>query len=497
MYTLKQWLNSQPQPFLEGLAELWGIEIPAASHRKSVDILVGAMPGREQVACALSGCSQAARDALAELMGSGGMANRSAFVFRYGKIRPMGPGALMREKPWRSPMNVTEELWFRGFIIEGTKVVEGETAEVFLVPHELRPWLPMGEPVGFFMSEAEPPDKNLASPWTLSADMTLMLAFIYLRRMRLRWDGRWHTSNRREMASMLGVADADDASGRFGFLWILAQEQGLVVVDPVGMVLLHRDKLLKWLDLAVAKSQKVLWQAWLGSKRWNDLCQVPGLDCTGGSWENDPVGTRRRFLGVLVRWTRPGAWYSIGRLVEAFGEHEPDFQRPNGDYRSWSLRSRATGELLTGREHWQDVEGMLIHFFLVGPMSWLGAVEVVKQGDDRVFRWTERGDAMVSGEEPLDYPSGKVKLDSKGGLLVPWVSPNRTVFRVARIAEWASRSGDGLRFQVTIDSLTHARARGVSLDMAVSFLRDASGCDVAKDWLISVANGGEASENMH
>ncbi len=488
MYTLKQWLDTRPQPFLEGLAELWGIEIPTASHKKSVEILARAMPGREAVSCVLSGCSQAAREALAEIMGKGGMVTRGEFSYEHGRIRPMGPGALMREKPWRAPANVAEELWYRGLIMESTEMISGETAQVFVIPHELRPWIPVSETFSvLFLPEEKPPTQVSPSPWTSWVDMTLLLAFVYLRRLRLRWDGRWHGRDRCDMASILGIGveDADEREGRFGFFWTLAQEMGLLAVEPGGVVMLHRQRSMRWLEKTAAQANEALWKAWVGSARWNDLCRTPELECRGRGWKNDPVSTRRRFLASLIRWTQPGRWYSLARLVGAFERQEPDFQRPSGDYRSWSVRSRTTGEFLAGREHWNDVEGALIRFFVTGPMRWLGAVDTAGGDGEVLFRWTVRGDAMASGDRVPEYPREPAILE-ENTLLLPWTASPRTVFRAARIADFASRDERGVRFRLTSDSLTRAYAQGITPSVAADFVRKTTGRPFDRETLISL-----------
>ena len=73
-------------------------------------------------------------------------------------------------------------------------------------------------------------------------------------------------------------------------------------------------------------------------------------------------------------------WVSINDLIEIIKEFEPDFQRLNGDYDSWYIRNDA-GDFLTGFESWDAVEGSLIEFYLVGPMHWLGLVDI---GEDVV-----------------------------------------------------------------------------------------------------------------
>jgi len=406
----------------------------------------------------------------------------------------MGPGALMREKPWRTPANVTEELWYRGFIMESTEIISGEPAQVFVIPHELRPWIPVAAvPHIPSLPEANPPPGFVPSPWTLGADMTLLLAFVYLRRLRLRWDERWHARDRCDLAPVLGIEvvdQADEREGKFGFLWALAQEMGLLVVEPGSVVLLHREKILRWLDLKTEQAHELLWNTWVESKRWNDLCMIPEIECSGTGWENDPPGTRRRFLSSLLRWTSPSRWYSLSHLVEVFARNDPDFQRPNGDYRSWGVRSRTTGKLLLGRGHWYEVEGALIRFFVTGPMSWLGAMDVTESDGDVLFRWTDRGDALVSGEAVPAYPREPLRLEGTE-VLVAWSAPPRTVFRAARIAEFVSRDDRGMRFRITAESLTRAYARGVSFDAAVSFLSEATGRPVDREKLISMLNGAQ------
>ena len=62
------------------------------------------------------------------------------------------------------------------------------------------------------------------------------------------------------------------------------------------------------------------------------------------------------------------------------------------------ISAMTRGEYLSGFESWDAVEGSLIEFYIVGPMHWLGLVDV---GDD-VLRLTAYGRAFLKLGEWLE-----------------------------------------------------------------------------------------------
>ncbi len=75
-----------------------------------------------------------------------------------------------------------------------------------------------------------------------------------------------------------------------------------------------------------------------------------------GKWENDPLRARQTVLGFLSSIPAE-TWWSMGSFMAAIKQRNPDFQRPAGDYNSWFIRDKGSGEFLRGFEHWDEVDG--------------------------------------------------------------------------------------------------------------------------------------------
>ena len=127
---------------------------------------------------------------------------------------------------------------------------------------------------------------------------------------------------------------------------------------------------------------------WISSRRFNELHLLPGV-VSEGEWKNDPQLTRKLILSFLSRI--PGGsqaigvagrpWWSLQAFVTAVRLHQPDFQRQAGEYETWFLKSKKSGEALTGFEHWDQVEGALLRFMIGGPLHWLGILDLALPGE--------------------------------------------------------------------------------------------------------------------
>ena len=132
----------------------------------------------------------------------------------------------------------------------------------------------------------------------------------------------------------------------------------------------------------------VLQHAWRSDPTWDELRHIPSLKTEETGWQNDPVLARHAILRYLSQCL-PDAWLSMGSFVEAIKTVDPDFARPDGDYRSWYIRDASTGEYLMDFACWDQVEGALVRHMLTGPLFWLGV--------------TDLGDAGGSGSEPASF----------------------------------------------------------------------------------------------
>ncbi|MBI4769154.1 MAG: helicase-associated domain-containing protein, partial [Chloroflexi bacterium] len=222
-----------------------------------------------------------------------------------------------------------------------------------------------------------------------------------------------------------------------------------------------------FLEAARDEQLAALFKTWLVAIGWNDLHHVPGL-AVEGNWHNAPAAARAAVLPILRR-VPAGEWWSLDSFVAAIKEHQPDYQRPAGDYDSWYLRNALTGEYLRGFEHWERVDGALIRYWLTGPLHWLGVTDLAAGGE--AFCLTTQGQALLADKPPpINEPPGRLRVYPDGRLTVDRAVSRYVRFQAARFSEWLPTGGEGYLYRLTPASLTGARAQGVHVRHVLAFL---------------------------
>ena len=190
-----------------------------------------------------------------------------------------------------------------------------------------------------------------------------------------------------------------DSVIRLDFLLGLGISAGLITSQD-GKAYPRRSDVRTFLAGTRAEQIRLLALAWLESQTYRDLWHIPGLFPDDSGWSYDAAGARDAVMSLFAELLPEQGWVSVNDLIEVIKDIEPDFQRPNGDFDSWYIRN-AAGEFLNGFESWDAVEGSLIEFYLIGPMYWLGLVDI---GED-VVRLTAYG-ARISGNPRLALATG-------------------------------------------------------------------------------------------
>jgi hypothetical protein len=289
-------------------------------------------------------------------------------------------------------------------------------------------------------------------------------------------DGRL---GRRDLAA-LRARLVDPDQGRLGFLRHLAERLGFVVREGEALRL-EAAAAKRWLSASPAHQLRSLQQAWCDDPTWVDLCRVPGLVCdptTGWLLRYDPVTVRRAFLALLARCPAE-AWWTLDSFVGAVHQADPDFQRPDGDYASWYIRSAASGAYLSGFESWDLVEGALIRHLLTSPLRWLGVVAVgsvpagAGQGPRAVCRLTPAGGRLLrlAAEEPEPPPPLPLTVHPDFRIDLPPPANLYTRFQLERFADL--EASDPPRYRLTVGALSRALQRGIRVEQVLAFLQQA------------------------
>jgi hypothetical protein len=217
-----------------------------------------------------------------------------------------------------------------------------------------------------------------------------------------------------------------------------------------------------------------LGRAWMHSPNCNDLRLIPDL-IIEGEWQNDPLQARYAILDLLNSLPKD-VWWSLNAFVEDIHKTQPDFQRPAGDYDSWYIRSKTTGNYLRGFEHWDEVDGALIRYIILGPSHWLGFVDLAAPAPDNLptaFRFSRWAQALLAGIPPegTEKEDETFLISSDARIRVPRLVPRAARYTLARFSEWVSETEDAHLYRLTPVSLQLARKQGLRINHLLTLLR--------------------------
>ncbi|MCS7061690.1 MAG: helicase-associated domain-containing protein [Anaerolineae bacterium] len=486
MRLLKSCLLDEPLPKLSAIADAWDVALEAASTREMAEALADHMLMHEAMQQAVCTLAPEAKAALGALIQTNGRMPVAAFERRFGALRPMGPGRLERERPWLAPANVTETLWYRGFIFRGFDRSLSNPVDVFYLPADLlavlmqvADWQPQNK-TGFV--QPPPTERSSTALSALGAgeftleDITTLLSHIQNSETRLQVDGRWRVRNAAAVRPLLLGVEADDRQEerRVAFLERLIERMGWLRARQPALRLAPQP-VLDWLQQPAAAQLRALFDAWREDDGWNDLRQVEGLMFDmEHAWDNHPLAERAAVLALLSGWAKrtAGRSFRVAEFVADVHANTPDFARPDGRYDTWHIRDALSGQFLHGFEHWDRIEGALIAFVLRSPLRWLGVLQI----EDEQVHITEFGRHILLGEPlpfmlPVELRGIRVEVDGEVSI---GVAARLQRFQLARIADpLGFRNGRHL-FRLTPNSLARGRRQGIATPRMIEFLQQNS-----------------------
>ncbi|MCY3834478.1 MAG: helicase-associated domain-containing protein [Chloroflexi bacterium] len=460
---------------LPAVAETWRVNSKSLTDEELIRQLQGAMLEPEKAETIWDQLDEPARSALQLLVSSAQSRMKiGQFERFYGKIRKLGRAQIDREKPHLQGETIAESLYYRGLIGEGFDKVDDNLIGFVFVPTDLIGALPMHK-TSYESLEAGAEDAQEAMPalglidgvdavsradTSIVDDLTTLLAMLQAKAVPLE-AGRFAPGFAAELRPYL----LQPGAGRLSFLLAIASSANLIDVEG-GLAQLQRDEARAWLEAVRAQQIRRLAAAWLESSNYRDMWHIPGLKPEDSGWNYDAAAARSAVMNLLADLLPENGWVSINDLIEIIKEFEPDFQRPNGDYDSWYIRSEA-GEFLTGFESWDAVEGALIEFYLSSPMHWLGLVDI---GDD-VARLTAYGRAFLEISDwprPIE-PDTRIDVQNDGALLVSRRVNRFERFQLARFAQ-CMQAGDRYVYRIDADSIQRAAAQDINAKHIQSFV---------------------------
>ncbi|MDD5467068.1 MAG: helicase-associated domain-containing protein [Anaerolineales bacterium] len=469
MLDLEHSLASFDLGHLHIIAELWGTPLQASDARRALQALVPALLDRELVGEVLESLPQDARLALDELCAHDGRLPWAQFTRRYGAIREVGPARRDRERPYRSPANPSEVLWYRALLARAFLDTPQGAQEFAFVPSDLLALLPRepasaGAPLGRAASQKECAVVLPAHDGILDHACTLLAAL----RLGAPPEALHQVLSPAWQALQLPISLPAQGLPAATLVDLLACA-GLL--DGAGQPLSEPVRL--FLEARRGQALAALFSAWRASNQFNDLRHVPGL-LFEGDWKNDPLRARQAILAWLANLPER-TWWSLPAFVSAVRQAHPDYQRPAGDYDSWYIRDAQRDVFLRGFAAWDDVDGALIRFIICGPLHWMGILDLAAPtpgAPATAFRPSAWAEALLKGAEPEGLPAETLKLDaaSDGALRVPHLVPRAARYQVARFAAWEGERDGVYLYRLTPASLSLAQKSGLRIPALLALL---------------------------
>ncbi len=462
-------LAKQDLGHLRIIADFWGLELDSTDADSARDELTASLLDVNLLAELLDSLPPKADTALAALSASNGRIPWAMFTRQFGDIREMGAGKRDREKPHLNPISTSEILFYRGLLARAFFDTDKGSQEFAYIPDDLfkiikheghKDHKGNQEPLGRPASPSEKGKEILADDSILD-DATTMLAALRMGKSNWQFDQR--------LAALLSSAK-------------------LIETNTI-----QTEAVKNFLEASCADALTMLHSAWMESDSFNELRLMPNLVCEG-EWTNRPQETRE-FLLNLLDAIPEGKWWSLNAFVRDIKQKYADFQRPAGDYDSWFIKRAADGKYLRGFDSWSEVDGALIRFF-VNILHWLGQVDLsFAEGAEEAtaFRVKSKVEepalspskGQKSDVRPLTFDeSGKISVSSNGKIIVERTAPRVVRYQIARFCEWeehvgrvVARSaprietkGDNYKYQITAQSLKHAKEQGLKAEQLLSLL---------------------------
>lgn len=459
MPNLVQTLQGQDPGFLEIVARLWGVEFDASSGELAPEQLAARLLDQKALLEITETLPTDAQSALQDLARSAGRLPWGLFTRRHGAVREMGAGRRDREQPFLKPVSPAETLWYRALLARAFFDTPNGPQEFAYIPSDLLPLLsvsqeisdqPLGRP-------ATPSERACPQPAT---DHILDDACTFLAALRL------------------SLPFDEISLSSYPFPYPLTPPSLLSLLSSAGL-LDPQDSPLPaptrgHLETGRAEALMQLVHTWLKSPTFNELALIPQLSLEG-EWTNDPLTTRRTILDLLSNLP-VDTWWSLSAFVSDVHQTHPDFQRPAGDYDSWFIRQRQTGDYLRGFENWDQVDGELIRFMICGPLHWLAIFDLASPlpGEPAsAFRLSSWGMSLLQGEVPqaLANEEDKIYARSDGRLRLSRRVPRAVRYQVARFCLWDGMKDEFYRYQIAPASLERGRIQDLQVSQLLALLR--------------------------
>ena len=451
------------------IAEFWGLELDSKSVDAAREKLTVSLLNPKLFTELTETLPTEADSALTYLVNVGGRIPWPTFTRKFGEIREAGPGKRDREKLHLKPASAAEILYYRGLLARAFFDTEKGPQEFAYIPDDLLNLISQKTTAPQREDQKESPRlKDLSSTLEAVAEDELLG-----RPASPAEKGQEVLANDfilddvTTLLAALRMGKTLDADGSLSILQerIHVLQSLLNTANLVRQDVPQSEAVKNFLASSRQEALKMLREAWAESQTLNELRLMPNIICEG-EWINQPQETRE-FLLNLLDVIPENKWWSLNAFVRDIKQKYADFQRPAGDYDSWFIKRASDGQYLRGFQHWDEVDGVLIRYFIMNILHWLGQVDLsIAEGSNQptAFRI-----ANIESRTP-NIEDKKLHVSSQGKITAPRLTPRVVRYQLARFCEWEEEKNEQFRYHITTNSLAKAKEQGLKPEHLLSLL---------------------------
>ena len=470
---LRQYLYRTEPRLLPVIAGWWIILPEKTNYEEIIRLLCKKMPDPIMVKKVLSGpYGKEMAAGLRRLAENDGRETADSFEEIYGSMRIAGVDKILREKYWKSPVSVTEALYYRGLIYRQNIFISDEVKECYIIPDDLLKTIRSQirsegssaetDSKIFIVRPAVPSETTAVQPVDEALPEIISLAAAMKR-----------------SGKPFVLPGVDISEEYAGFIEMILEESGMFPAGGEADSDIIRNFLIR--NRTFTRLQII--RTWRKSSVYDELKE----DKADLKIAEAPVFDRRyprNTILDLLTLLEPGKWWSLNGFTTAVKNEDSAFLRRHFSNEHWILYDN-TGNDLSGRGSWFQLEGSFIRFMLFGPLQWLGIIQTAYADMEKkrpaAFRITDEGRFFLlesGGEELSEEIAEKPNLETA----VPRINADGTVlcsrgtsryflYMAARFLEIERFNDSVCSFRLTPRSLSEAERNGLSPDSLLSMLR--------------------------
>jgi len=450
--------SSEDPGFLRLVAEFWGIEDLDADFDELFLRLKDLIDNQENLEEVLEGLPQPAQAALHALVGKGGKMSWADFSHRFGSIREMGAGRRDRLHPYLDPETISETLFYRGLLGKVFLDEKPEPREFAFIPDEILIGIQKPAPERIPMpGQAAKPEKIHHS---IFANDSLL----------------------QDACTLITALRSGSPVSEIHNLPIIVEERSIrVLLKGCGMLneqdTVQSGPVKSFLEMPRSAAISKLTDFWKNSNGYDDLFMVAGL-IFEKSCPHNPLSIKEQVLEFLMQ-IPPNTWWDLQSFIEFFHSEHPYFMRPSGDFMSWSIRERDSGQYLQGFESWNQIEGRLLEFLVTKPLHWLGFLDLgfsSQPGGPSSFRLSRWWNELIKNQVPTfpDPAPEDVFINSRGKVTVPVNSSLALRYQIGRFVKLLEKNTHAYTYQLSNYSLKIARKQGLKTKQFIKIIQNHS-----------------------